>query len=859
MIAAILPQFSQDDARPGSVPTDRTRTAMRSPLPLVLASCVIALASLCPAVGQTTAAPVKVGVLTDNDPYSFLDANGRFRGFAVELMAGIERHLALDLERVTGTTAEINGAFAAGRLDLLQSYARSESREGHADFSVPYLSMSGSIFARKAIAGEIGSLADLRGRRVLVHRGSLGERMLVDAGLADAVVPVESVEQAFRLLQEGKGDATLAARLTGLSILHRLGLNRVAPVGPPLAEYAVDYCFAVKDGDRALLAKINEGLAILHRTGEYEEIYRRWFGHLDPRRYTVVDVLIATSIGLAFALAVAVGFFFHQRSLRLRLAAQAGALRVSEELHRGIFDASPDALVLVGRDPRGLWRLEQANRALARLLDLPYLPAAGAPVAELLNLEPPLEALLGGTGRRDGRTFTEHALDLKDRKRWVRAAAAPVGDGLLLTLSDISAEREARERWQESERQLRQAQKLEAIGTLASGIAHDFNNILTSIGGNAELSRLRLPPDHPVQEHLGEIGQAAGRAASLVRQILTFARKTESRRQRLDAADAIEETLRFLRAASPRSIALEHRRAAAPVPLDADPTQLQQVLMNLGTNAVQAMGETQGGVVFAEEIDDEGHPCILVSDTGPGMAPDVVARIFEPFFTTKPGGTGTGLGLSVAHGIMQAHGGSIVVFSEPGIGTTFRLRFPPAAVAPTVPAPPADRLPARPVRRGHGERLLIVDDEPTITDVAADLLRRFGYRVLAFNDPREALEAFRQEPAAFDLVLSDLTMPGMSGLDLIAAARALHPGIPCLLMSGYLGPEQVARTREANLTGLLDKPLTVEALAEAVALALAGRKRSPAGGHGSASQSPSTAPRISPDERCEGRSGFTPR
>jgi PAS domain S-box-containing protein len=762
-------------------------------------------------------APVRVGVLIDNDPYSYQDTDGEIRGFAVDLLAGIERHLALNLERINGTTSEVNGRFVAGQLDLLQSYARSEAREDHADFSVPYLSMSGSIFTRQETAAGITSLEDLRGKRVLVHRGSLGERLLIDAGLADSIASVESVEEAFRQLHDGLGDATLAARLTGLATVHRLRLHRIVPAGMPLDEFAIDYCFAVQDGDRALLAKINEGLAILQRTGEFDAIHRRWFGHLNPATYTVVDVLFATSAGLTLALLIAVGFVLHQRRLRLRLAAQATALRTSEELHRGIFDASPDALLLLRKETGGNWRIEQGNRAFAALVGQTQPPVSGVSLDRYPPIESALKERLANESGRTEPAFTEHAVEVGGATRWLRAATAPVGEGLLVILSDVSAEKEARDRWHESERQLRQAQKLEAIGTLASGIAHDFNNILTGIGGNTEISRLRLPPDHPVQSHLAEVIQGAARAAALVRQILTFARKTESRRQRLDTADAIDETLRFLRAASPRSVILEHRRSPVPVLIDADPTQLQQVLMNLGTNAVQAFDGTQGGVVYAAEIDADGNPCILVSDTGPGMTPEVAARIFEPFYTTKPSGKGTGLGLSVAHGIMESHGGSISVLSAPGIGTTFRLRFPPprAQVPAELPAP----SPA--LQRGKGEHILLVDDEATITNVATNLLRRLGYQVTARHDPREALHDFIAQPESFDLLLSDLTMPGMNGLDLIATIRATRPSLPCVLMSGYLGAEQEARTRAANLNGILDKPLATETLADAVSRALA--------------------------------------
>ncbi len=761
--------------------------------------------------------PRKVGVLTDNPPYSYLNADGEIQGFVVDLMAGIERHMGMRLERVTGTTSEITRAFVEGRLDLLQSYAYFPSREDHADFSNRYLSLSGSIFVRKD-GPQPKTFEELRGLKVLVHEGSLGHRLLVEAGYNDSVVLVPSVVQSLRMLNDGAGDATLVSRLSGLATIHTYRLDRLKPSGGPLPNYAVEYCFAVRDGDRALLAQLNEGLAILQRTGEYDEIYRRWFGHLDPRRYTAVDVVSAIALGLAVAFAVTLWFYFRQRALHRRLGAQSAALERSEQLHRGVFDASPEGLALFTRDAGGALHLEQANRAFATLLRQGTGLPAGLALRGLLPVGHSLVEQLERTLPGSGFAPAEHSLPSSaDRPRWVRASGAPIGDGLLVVLSDITGEKAAQEQLIERERQLRQAQKLEAIGTLASGIAHDFNNILTSIGGNTELARLRLPSAHPVQEHLAEVTGATSRATALVRQILTFARQTESKRERLSATRLIAETCAFLRAAAPSSLALEHRRIEPPLEIDGDPTQLHQVLMNLGTNAVQAIGNRPGRLTFSEERAPDGAPCIVVSDTGPGMPPEVVARIFEPFFTTKSPTEGTGLGLAVVHGIMEAHKGTVTVESRPGRGTTFRLRFPPVS-----PAAPRRETPAPPpLTHGRGELILVVDDELAITLFAANLLPRLGYRASVHNHPAEALQAFRREPEAYALVLSDLTMPGMSGLDLITTLRAERPDLPCLLMTGFLGGDHLKRSREIGLAAVLQKPLSTATLSDAIARALA--------------------------------------
>ncbi|MDP2137205.1 MAG: PAS domain S-box protein, partial [Candidatus Didemnitutus sp.] len=273
---------------------------------------------------------IRVGVLVDNTPFSHFSSEGEIEGFTVDLLAGIERAMGLTVERVTGPTREINQAFVEGRLDLLQSYARSSAREDHADFSVPYLEMAGSLFVRRGLP-EITTLADLRGRRVAVHTGSLGERLLRTEGLADSIVIADSVEDALRRVDAGEADATLVARLTGLASIHRLQLRNVAPQGPPVPGYDVDYCFAVRKGDTKLLAKVNEGLAVMKRTGEFDRIYRRWFGHVDQTKFSAFDIAVVIAAGLALALLVMIWALVRQRRLRRRIAEGTEALRASEE------------------------------------------------------------------------------------------------------------------------------------------------------------------------------------------------------------------------------------------------------------------------------------------------------------------------------------------------------------------------------------------------------------------------------------------------------------------------------------------------------------------------------------------------
>ncbi|HEU0013036.1 MAG TPA: ATP-binding protein, partial [Longimicrobium sp.] len=349
------------------------------------------------------------------------------------------------------------------------------------------------------------------------------------------------------------------------------------------------------------------------------------------------------------------------------------------------------------------------------------------------------------------------------------------------------------------EAQLRQAQKMDALGTLAGGIAHDFNNILTAIGGYAELAALDAPPGSPLSESIDEILKGYARARDLVRRIALFSRRQESTRRVIALEPVVQEALQLLRASLPANIEIRTRLAPRLPLVRADATQIHQVMMNLGTNAAYAMRE-RGGVLsveldavpvgaegpeFPAELDADHALRLRVADTGCGMAPEVRERLFEPFFTTK-GPAGTGLGLAVVHGIIRDHGGAISVDSSPGAGTRFEIHLPaePEAAGPASAATAAGL-------RGAGQHVMYVDDEEPLCHVMTRNLVRLGYRCTGFTNPGVALQEFRTAPHDFDAVITDLQMPAMSGLDVARAIRAVRPDTPIAVASGY-PPDQIA-------------------------------------------------------------------
>jgi len=375
-----------------------------------------------------------------------------------------------------------------------------------------------------------------------------------------------------------------------------------------------------------------------------------------------------------------------------------------------------------------------------------------------------------------------------------------------------------------------QSQKMESLGTLAGGIAHDFNNIILAIGGNASLAIEDLPPDHPAMKSLLEISRASARASSLVRRILAFSRRQSANRKVLSLQPVVEEALGLLRSTLPARIQIRTNFADGLPPISADSTQIHQVIMNLGTNAARAIGDANGtlevnAVALKISGDDparrhrmkEGHYVRLsMSDTGCGMDRETQERVFDPFFTTQMPGQGTGLGLSVVDGIMKDHEGSISLYSEPGRGTIFHLYFPAVVSAVQVPL---DSKEAPPMP-GNNERILYVDDEDALIRLASRALKKLGYVVTTFADPTEALQAFREHPDQFDVIITDISMHGMSGVELAQQIRNIRRELPIILTSGYIRKEDQDAAHLLGIKELVLKPDTIDELARALHRAL---------------------------------------
>ncbi len=379
------------------------------------------------------------------------------------------------------------------------------------------------------------------------------------------------------------------------------------------------------------------------------------------------------------------------------------------------------------------------------------------------------------------------------------------------------------------EQELIQAQKMEAIGTLAGGIAHDFNNILSAILGYAELAQEDCPPGSQIVNDLDEVIQAANRARDLVKQILAFSRQSETEKIPLQPSVIVKEIIKLLRSSLPTTIDIQQDIDEDTGLILADPTQIHQVVMNLCTNAYHAMEETGGTlslslkkkVLFQADLLDVPHILpgnfiqLSIMDSGKGIAPEIRERIFDPYFTTKETGKGTGMGLAIVHGIVKSYGGFITCHSRIGEGTVFDITLPSMEEHTIPEAKPLEVIPA------GTERILLIDDESILVKMGQTMLERLGYTVTVRTNSLEALSTFKNQPEAFDLVITDQTMPGMTGVDLAQRMLKIRPDLPIILCTGHSNLISEEKARSVGIKGFALKPLTRKDIAEIIRKVLA--------------------------------------
>jgi PAS domain S-box-containing protein len=630
-----------------------------------------------------------------------------------------------------------------------------------------------------------------------------------------------------------------------------------------------EYEDALREGEeryRIIVETVPDSIAIARledgRLLQVNAYFTQLFGYTREeavgRTPTDLDLYVDPTARFRFVQELKVRGEVHNVEIQYRT--RSGALLDTLLSARRLTFAGEDCLVAVVTD---ISRRKQAQRELARLATVVEQATEGILITDsdgTISYANPAFMAISGFNREEivGRSIRTMKCDRHDesfyRNIWNTVTAGHVWKGRIFNptkegrirefestfspirdssgeiINFVSINRDVTQE-RSLEAQLRQAQKLEAVGTLAGGIAHDFNNILSAIMGYTELAKLDAAGQPLLQSQLQEVLKGAERARDLVKQILTFSRQGRQERRPIDIRIILKEALRLLRATVPSTIEIRHHIHAGCGPVEADPTQIHQVLMNLCTNSAHAMRE-QGGLLEIElrpvnlgRPEVQRHPGLrpgpylklTVKDTGHGIAPENIERIFDPYFTTKDKAEGTGLGLAVVQGIVKSHRGAIAAESRPGIGTTFHLLLPVIEVEPE-----SEREPAAGLSTGN-ERVLFVDDENDLVEIGRLMLERLGYSVTTRTSSIEALELFKDDPAKFHLLITDMTMPNMTGELLAQKMLELRPDLPVILCTGYSERMTEARARQMGIKAFLMKPITVQDLSTSIRKALGNR------------------------------------
>lgn len=788
----------------------------RTILLLVFASTLLTTQGLAQHNGRV----VRVGIFQVH-PLVFVDDSGHPAGLYVDLLDEVAANEGWQVQYVEGTWAEGLQRVRNGTIDLMTVSMQTADRDEYLDFNSEEVMMVwGQLFARRS--AKIQNILDLHNLPVALMRDDLnGQNFIANAarfGVACKIIEADSHHEVFRLVEEGLVEGGVAPNTFGYLHAQEYGLAQTPVLFAPHSVY-----FTSPEGrNRDLLETLDQYLKEWKADpgSIYFQAIETWFGHTHtepsvPRWLTASLVVVAM---------LAVLLILWNRILKHQVNSRTRQLKDSETKIRAIFDQT---FLFIGiLEPDGT--VVEVNRTALEFIGAEPEDVVGKPFWDCpwWDHDPVVQADLknGVAKSAAGRIHFGEALHHdKDRvTHIIEYTIKPVfnenGEVVLLLPEGLDVtERE------QLASNLRQAQKLEAIGTLAGGIAHDFNNILTAITGFNDLAIEDAKGQPVIEDSLLEVRHATERARHLVQQILTFSRRKEMEKTIFAPSLVVNEAIQLLRSSLPTTISISSDLQSKRTIL-ADPTQLHQIIMNLGTNAFHAMEET-GGVLGVVLRDLDLHPeepllgtpvpegsyiVLEVSDTGIGMDKSMMRKIFEPYFTSKGSIKGTGLGLSVVHGIVNSFGGHLDVESQPGQGATFRVFFPARQDEET----PDPQIQAKTAAELRGkERIIFVDDETALTHLAGRYFRSLGYDISVFSNSAKAWESFADNPGRYDLMVTDQTMPHMTGIELIRQVRSVNKHMPIILCTGYNAGLSTMEIDDIGINRLLHKPMPMNSLA----------------------------------------------
>ncbi len=771
---------------------------------------------------------------TEFPPIEFISEAGAFIGLGADIISRVEDLLGITfVKKPSDDWNEHLAALKSGECAVAPTIVKTAERENYVFFTLPYATVPVVIITTQGVSGSL-TLNDFHGRRIGVVSGYATEKYLRDQALFGhfEVVSVANVPQGLQSVSFGQIDAFAENLAVAAYYIDTQGIPNLRVAG--VTDYAFAWSIGVSREYPLLYSAIQKALDAISQR-ELEGVRKQWIAFetnfwMDPETLKLLKVA-ALFMALLLASLVVITIF-----LKRRLNEKVIGLRASEERFRLSMEAVND----------GIWdwdiRTDHVYYSPGYVRMLGYEAGedaadgeawTGKAWAELIHpedREQVLKANLDCIENRVESFAVEYRMQARDGSwRWIlgrgRAVARDASGRairLIGTHQDITERKLAEQEREKLQAQLLQAQKMESVGILAGGIAHDFNNLLHAMRGNIELLLQDKPADSPDARRLETVTRSMDRAAQLVQQLLFFSRKSGPRRVRVDLNAEVEDMVRMLERTIPKAVSLKIRLDQETWPIFADPVQVEQVLLNLVGNALDAMPdggrlvmETSNAVL--EEDFVRSHPgstagchvLVSVTDTGCGMEKAVLDHIFDPFFTTKGVGKGTGLGLASAYGIVKAHGGYIQCYSEPGLGTTFRI-FWPAMHGDAKPAG-ADQLDT--TLEGGSETILVVDDDPEISGLTRETLEMLGYAVRMAASGEQALELFRKHEDSIDMVLLDLNMPGMGGRRCLQELLQEDPTVKVVIASGYTANGHGRDALDKGAKGFIGKPYQLKELA----------------------------------------------
>ena len=776
-------------------------------------------------------------------PIEFFDKNGNYNGIGADYVRLITKKLGIKFEIVKCTNwDDVLARMKRREVDVLNAVVKTPEREKYLNFPTPYLKIPSVIIVRKNVTNEL-TLDSLKGMNVVMVSGYGYVELIHNKHPEMKIELVSDLKAALRKVSFGMADAFVGDLATASFYIESEGITNLKLAGesePPNISG-----FGVRSDWPELSRILEKGVALLTEE-ERKAIFNKWIHLAAEPAVTMRELKKLIVFIVSFIFLVIVGFLFWNRQLKRMVNLKTEdlikeinerkrtqeALKESEKNFRALADTSPLAIYMSeGVEQKAVYINPTFIKLFGYTID--EVPTAG----NWWPLAYP-DANCRKQFADEWQTKVEHAIKTRSEIEPMETVVT-CKDGSKKSISwgfialgqqnwacglDLTERKQAEEKRAALETQLRQIHKMEAVGTLAGGIAHDFNNILAAILGYAEMAMDDTPDHSRAKFQIEQVLKAGNRAKELVKHILSFSRKETQERVPVQIHQIAKDALKFLRASTPTTIEIKQNIDPQCGNILADPTEIHQVLMNLCTNAAQAMDEN-GGVLevgltsvqlSAEDpVKDSNlkpvyYVQFTVNDNGIGINQQNIDKIFDPYFTTKEVGKGSGMGLAVVIGIVKSHDGMITVDSKPGEGTIFKVYFPKIEEQIQEKIEDTSPLPL------GNEKILVVDDEVIIADITKQRIESLGYQVTAKTSSKEALELFRSQPDAFDVVITDQTMPGLTGKKLAKKLIEIKPDLPVIICSGYSPKIDAEKANFIGISAFLMKPVDKRELAKTI-------------------------------------------